>query len=220
MKNKKGNVAIIAIIIMIVAITAGVVGYLFAKKTQAPVAAPVVTQPVSITQVPVTQPAVQPTAQSNNASIETPAEKNSLSICGVTVVVKNKQPIEKNSGDIGGLAWYQLTVGDSMPNSTLEIYCTEKNVNPKDDSDKQMNDVSYVLDIQSDGSSKVNKNLYSVFDTLTLSNINELFSAMNRGYRTGSETIGFSTQKWVYTFSFMNPKEDKNQDTFVISVNQ
>jgi hypothetical protein len=32
--NKKGNIAIIAVIIVIVAITAGVIGYFFAKKTQ------------------------------------------------------------------------------------------------------------------------------------------------------------------------------------------
>lgn len=36
MKNKKGNVAVIALIIVVVAITAGVIGFLFAKKTQAP----------------------------------------------------------------------------------------------------------------------------------------------------------------------------------------
>jgi lipopolysaccharide export LptBFGC system permease protein LptF len=34
MKNKKGNVAVIAIIIVIVAITAGVIGWMFAKKSQ------------------------------------------------------------------------------------------------------------------------------------------------------------------------------------------
>ena len=42
--RKKGNIAVITIIIVIVAITAGVIGYLFAKKTQTPVAAPVVTE--------------------------------------------------------------------------------------------------------------------------------------------------------------------------------
>ena len=36
MKNKKGNVAVIAIIIVIVAISTGVIGWMFAKKAQAP----------------------------------------------------------------------------------------------------------------------------------------------------------------------------------------
>ena len=36
MKNKKGNVVMVALIIAIVAITAGVIGWMFAKKSQAP----------------------------------------------------------------------------------------------------------------------------------------------------------------------------------------
>ena len=55
MKNKKGNVVVIAIIVAIVAITAGVIGFLFAKKIQAPATEPAVTQPVA--QKSVTQPA-------------------------------------------------------------------------------------------------------------------------------------------------------------------
>src|SRR4030042_5501269 len=37
MKNKKGNVAVITIIVVIVAAAAAIVGWLFAKNTQAPV---------------------------------------------------------------------------------------------------------------------------------------------------------------------------------------
>ncbi|HBP00767.1 MAG TPA: hypothetical protein DD454_00925 [Candidatus Moranbacteria bacterium] len=36
MKTKKGNVAVIALIVAVVAVSAGVIGYMFAKKTQAP----------------------------------------------------------------------------------------------------------------------------------------------------------------------------------------
>ena len=53
MKNKKGNVVVIAIIIAIVLITIGVIGWLIARQGQMPVAQPVVTQlfePVSQTQ--------------------------------------------------------------------------------------------------------------------------------------------------------------------------
>lgn len=49
-KTQKGNVAVIAVIIMIVAITAGVVGYLFAKKVQTPTEKAVATQPSAQTQ--------------------------------------------------------------------------------------------------------------------------------------------------------------------------
>jgi hypothetical protein len=69
MKNKKGNVAVIALIIVIVAITAGAIGWIFAKKTQAPVQQAAVIQPVSVEKTqPATQPAVpiaQPAQQNN-----------------------------------------------------------------------------------------------------------------------------------------------------------
>jgi hypothetical protein len=55
MENKKGNVAVIAIIIVIVAITAGVIGFLFAKKTEAPVPPALVVQ-------------TQPSANKQNSS--------------------------------------------------------------------------------------------------------------------------------------------------------
>ncbi|MEI7425464.1 MAG: hypothetical protein WCK16_00865 [Candidatus Moraniibacteriota bacterium] len=68
MKNKRGNVAVIALIIVIVAITTGVITWLIATKTQAPVQQAVVTQPAPVAK---TQPVVQsttPTAQSTPAS--------------------------------------------------------------------------------------------------------------------------------------------------------
>ncbi|MDD5397127.1 MAG: hypothetical protein PHW24_03660 [Candidatus Moranbacteria bacterium] len=74
MKNKKGNVAVIAIIIVIVAITAGAIGYLFAMtRTQAPVQQTATTQPT--TPVAQTQPVVQsttPTTQpaAQNTSVD------------------------------------------------------------------------------------------------------------------------------------------------------
>jgi hypothetical protein len=59
MKQKqKGNVAVIALIVVIVAISAGVIGYLFAQKSQAPAVAPA---PVATT-----QPAVQTAAETAN----------------------------------------------------------------------------------------------------------------------------------------------------------
>lgn len=55
MQNKKGNVTVIAIIIVIVAITASALGYLFANKSQTPTPQVAITQPISITQ-PTTPP--------------------------------------------------------------------------------------------------------------------------------------------------------------------
>lgn len=53
MKTQKGNIAAVALIIVIVAITAGTMGWMFARETQAPVAQ---TQPAVKTTTPATQP--------------------------------------------------------------------------------------------------------------------------------------------------------------------
>ena len=80
MKNKKGNVAVIAIIIVVVAITVGVIGWLFAKNLQAPTPQPMVTQttaPVAQTQpavqraTPASQPSVQPVQNDETTSWQT-----------------------------------------------------------------------------------------------------------------------------------------------------
>ena len=58
MKNKRGNVAVIAIIIVIVAITASVITWIVATKSQAPVQQAVVNQPTPDTKTkPISQPA-------------------------------------------------------------------------------------------------------------------------------------------------------------------
>lgn len=68
MKNKKGNVAVITVIVVIVAITAGVVGWMFAKKSQAP--APQIN-------------AIQPTAQT------TPVAQNQIATEQIRPTVKS-----------------------------------------------------------------------------------------------------------------------------------
>lgn len=60
MENQKNNVAVIAVIIVIVALTAGVFGWMFAKKAEAPVQQAIITQSAPVAK---TQPAVQPTSQ-------------------------------------------------------------------------------------------------------------------------------------------------------------
>ena len=75
MKNKKGNVAVITIIVVIVAITAGVVGWLLAKNSQAPAPQSIaVQQPATTTPVTQqTQPAVQQTAPTSQSTTTQPA---------------------------------------------------------------------------------------------------------------------------------------------------
>lgn len=66
---------------------------------------------------------------------------------------------------------------------------------------------------------KVNKDNYLVFDQNTRTNgIDTLYSQSHMTRHPGWESIGFSNNEWYYEFSFSNPEQTKNQDTFVISV--
>src|SRR6185369_6461120 len=102
MKNKQGNIAVIALIIVIVAITAGAVGYLFANKTQTPVAQPVAvrqSESVAKTQQPAA-PIIQPsTLVDETANLQTYTNsENGFSFKNpVSWTVKSAKP-----GDIGG----------------------------------------------------------------------------------------------------------------------
>lgn len=58
MKNKRGNVSVIALIIVIIAITASVITWIIATKTQAPVQQAIITQPAP---TPAVQQPAQPT---------------------------------------------------------------------------------------------------------------------------------------------------------------
>ena len=136
----------------------------------------------------------------------------SIPLCGITLAVKTNQKISTSTGDLYG----QILVGGNLPASTLEVFCHARSKQPQ----TGFYDISTDLAVQSDGSSAVNKNNYLVFDQKTLSSISQMYSAQNRGYRKGSETIGFQTNDWIYEFSFLNPAQNKNQDSFVISVNQ
>jgi hypothetical protein len=73
MKNKRGNVAVITIIIVIVAITAGAIGWMFATKSQAPVQQAAVIQPISVEK---TQPITQSESVNETADWQTYANAN------------------------------------------------------------------------------------------------------------------------------------------------
>ncbi len=141
-----------------------------------------------------------------------------LPLCGVTVVVKTVDLVKTDISNNTGARQGRIIVGKDMPDSDLEISCVKKREKPTTETEKLMNDISYFLSIQSSGSVKIRKDSYAVFDKQTLMNIKDLYSAKDRGYREGSETIGFSNESWIYTFSFLNPAEDKNQDNYIISV--
>ena len=105
MKNKKGNIAVIAIIIVIVAITAGVSSWMFAKKSQIPTPQVVATQPT----VPVaqTQPAVQPATTQQQVAQPAPTDEtaNWQTYTNAKYGIEFKYPagyktiIDENAGD-------------------------------------------------------------------------------------------------------------------------
>jgi hypothetical protein len=79
MKNKKGNVAMIVLIVVIVAITAGAVGWMFAKKAQLsqpqvaitqPIAPVAKTQPVPTQPAPVSESGVLQTYQNDEYGLK------------------------------------------------------------------------------------------------------------------------------------------------------
>ena len=137
-----------------------------------------------------------------------------ISSCGVKVIVKTNQTFTTENVKTG------RSTGDNIlfRGTGLDIWCQAKNKNPQTDTELFLNNVSNVLSVQSDGTTGVNKNDYRVFDDQTISSITKLYSARNVGYKEGSEAIGFETQNWIYTFTFLNPAQAKNQGSFLISV--
>lgn len=85
MKNKKGNVAIIAIIIAIVAINAGVIGWLLASRNQVPVQQMAATQPGQVAQnstLPTVQTQSSAAGSNDNQKAENIAACDEKTICG------------------------------------------------------------------------------------------------------------------------------------------
>lgn len=133
----------------------------------------------------------------------------SLPACGVVVLAKHGDAVEATNimeYPVTEAQYLNLTSGFSM-----ECRKVDRN-------DSVFSSVSKVLSIQSSGSQKVDKNIYKVFDSMTLSDIKDLYSAKNRGYCSNCEDIGFQSSNWIYIFSFKNPNEARNQDTFIIAV--
>ena len=67
MKNKKGNIAIITLIIVIVAITSGVIGWLLAERNKM-LTQKTVNQPMPVKVAEKTQPAIQPVVTANETA--------------------------------------------------------------------------------------------------------------------------------------------------------
>ena len=131
MKNKKGNVMVIAIIIVIVAITAGVLGWLFAAKSQAP-SAQTISQ--STTPQTPTQPAVQ-VAEPATQSAPSATQSAPSATQSAPSAVENKEsnwklisgnsddtctgPVYEGSATVKG--WYILDTGYAGKEWMLEI---------------------------------------------------------------------------------------------------
>ncbi len=216
MKNNKGIAPLIIVLIVagILALVGG--GYYAVKKYKAPVIQPAATQTQTST-----QPVQDEAASTMTQKTDTQTVKNySIIQCGVKLTVKINQTANiKNISTDRGTA-IELTVGEPRPNSVLEIQCMAKNKSPQTDAEKFLNDVSNILLTVSGGKSgETEKNDYSVFDGQTLSLIKNLYWANGiSGYKDGSETIGFENQDWIYLFSFSNPEQARNQNSFVISI--
>lgn len=216
MKNNNGIATLIAVLIVAGILALGGGGYYVVKKLWTPAVQPEIAQNKILTQ-PTQDEAASMTQKTDAQTIK----NYSISQCGVELAVKTNQAVtikniktERDNGDI-----MQLYVGEPLPNSVLEIECQTKNKNPQTDAEKFANSVQNIFYITSNMSGEVNKNDYSVFDEQTLSLIKKLYWATGSGgYKEGSETIGFENQDWIYLFSFLNPEQAKNQDSFVISV--
>ena len=104
MKNKKGNTAVIAIIIVIVAITFAVIGYLFAKKSQAPAAQPVAMQSAAPTapsaQTPEQNVPVQATMSTTQPVTQQPASVNKDANSKTFASSTNKVSFNYSSSDV------------------------------------------------------------------------------------------------------------------------
>ncbi|MDD5396436.1 MAG: hypothetical protein PHW24_00055 [Candidatus Moranbacteria bacterium] len=126
MKNKKGNIVAIAAIILIVAITAGVIGWMFAQKMQTPASQTVATQP--------TAPVIQIQSETPTAAQITPTQENSANwnsvqfdACGKKAKYEKLSWWNKFSAQIGKYNYYT----DNYINSVLKSASENKYSNPK-----------------------------------------------------------------------------------------
>lgn len=105
MQNKKGNVTVIAIII-IVSITAGIIGWMFAKKTQAPIQQSAVMQPT------------------------TPVAQNQ-SVVSTTQPVTNQEPVDKPIDETANWQTYsnaKYGIEMKYPQANWKIYSDDNSV--------------------------------------------------------------------------------------------
>ena len=112
-----------------------------------------------------------------------------------------------------------LSFGGPMPESRVHISCSPKNKNPVSNLDKLMNDITYILSIQSSDVELVdNPSIYSIFSKETLEKIDPLYSTKNRGYRKGSDTVGFEFNDWLYQISFKFAEEIQSTNDFFVEL--
>lgn len=132
MKNKKGNLNVIAIIIVIVAIITGVITWLVATKSQAPIQKESTTQPAPVAKIqPITQPATPttqpvPTSETSKKGIKEYKSASTFSFnypsqvcdsesnkCYPIVLTEDKSVITLNASE-GGL--FKIYYGTNITN--------------------------------------------------------------------------------------------------------
>jgi len=202
MKNQKGSAVVWAIIIIAILVIAGGI-YFYSRNSS-----------VSTAPIQTTTGAPAPTVSVNLNPSSQPSNSNaySLSQCGLSVTVKVDQPVNVASSSAASVYW--LTVGNN-PTTSYDLL----NASCRKASDFAPLNIQQILGIDAPSdASQVNKVDYSVFDQNTLSNIPALYSEVPAPHHPGSEEVGFERNGWIYEFTFSNPQDARNQNSFVISV--
>jgi hypothetical protein len=221
--RSKGFVTIFLLVLFTLLVAAGIsyAGYIYSKPQFSGTSTSTDTGPITYQYKDTSLSASgtsSPDTSSSAADTYSLDATHPLSVCGITVLVKNGDNVIISSGLISGLKWAEMAVGEAMPKSDLDISCQQKIKTLVTSSDKLSNSISYMLSTRSSSAAKVSIGSYQSFSTSTQAIIPALYSVKNSGSRSGSETIGFASDEWLYTFSFLHPAQARNQNTFVITV--
>lgn len=111
-----------------------------------------------------------------------------------------------------------VTLGQAMPQSDVHIEC-RSNDTTSPHKNRMIVSVQEWLDTQSAGAQIVNKNEFSIFTPATLAAIEQLYNAKDRGYRQGSDTLGFQEGSWFYAISFKSDGAVKTTQDFKVHLN-
>ena len=85
--------------------------------------------------------------------------------------------------------------------------------------DERFYDIARVLKIQSSGvETIIHPSVYGIFSEETLAQIDSVYSARNRGYKLGSEHIGFNLDDWMVEIIFPSSDELLSTRDFKVEI--